>query len=233
MDLPSSSSKSSSFEASEPHLKSTTPRSGKYLRTQVQYQLNNLTTAAGAIAGGSSLPKTPDHIVLSSPTPMSRQPTNYKHGTGSIFPSNLKSITSSVVSDSRPPFSFSAAAASTTASQLSTVTIAGPVFSSLHPRTVWQRLEVDSMASPRVAYQSSSPVAQSKAVHAASPRRQRQLEGSGGVEPKSSTTARECVIEARRIVQHFVSGACSEAAFCSVIGRSAFPPPNHTVLCIK
>ena len=144
-----------------------------------------------------------------------------------IFPSNLKSITSSVVSDSRLPFSFSAAAASTTASQLSTVTIAGPVFSSLHPRTVWQRLEVDSMASPRIAYQTSCPVAPSKAVHAVSPQRQRQFEGSGGVAPKSSTTARECVVEARRIVQHFVSGTCSEAAFCSIIERSTFRQPHH------
>lgn len=202
-------SNSSSFEANESQPKLATPRSGKYLRTQVQYQLHNLNSVT------SSGNKNP--MVLSSPTPISRQPLNFRHATNSIFPSTLKSITSSVVSETRVPFSFSVAAASTTASQLSTLTIAGPVFSSQHPRATWQRLEANSMASPRQSDQTTH----SKKNHSRSPQRQRQLEGSGGAMPKSSTAARECVVEARRIVQHFVSGTCSEADFCSVIERSS------------
>lgn len=73
------------------------------------------------------------------------------------------------------------------------------------------------MASPRQADQTTH----SRKNHSRSPQRQRQLEGSGGAMPRSSTAARECVVEARRIVQHFVSGTCSEADFCSVIERSS------------
>jgi hypothetical protein len=60
----------------------------------------------------------------------------------------------------------------------------------------------------------------SKTKPAVSPQRQRHPESTAGFAPKSSTAARECIVEARRIVQHFVSGSCSEAAFCSVIERS-------------
>ena len=65
-----------------------------------------------------------------------------------------------------------------------------------------------------------SPGASSKRSHFVSPQRQRQMEGVGGVAPRSSTTARECIVEARRIVQHFVNSSCNEATFFSVIERS-------------
>ena len=200
----------SSLEGSESLRHSMSPRSGMYLRTQNQ-----------PISGSSGSPQTSHSIIISSPTPLTRQPANYKHATASILPANLKSITSTVISEGRAPSSFTAAAASTTASQLSTLMIAGPVFSSLQPRAAWQKLEVDSMASAYVASQPESPVSPTKTRIRVSPQRQRQLEGSGGVAPSSRTTARECIVEARRIVQHFVSGRCSEAAFCSVVERSS------------
>ena len=207
----------SSSKASD-HRTLTTPRSGSYLRTQVQYQLHNSVTDALPLSSNSGLSKTPNPVMVSSPTPIYRQPSNYKHAAGSILPSNLKSITSSVISGG--PTSFSAAAASTTASQLSTVTIAGPVFSSVTPRATWQKLELDSMASMREAHQPGYHVAHSKKHHTVSPQRQHHLAGPAGVAPKSCSAARECIVEARRIVQHFVSGSCSEAAFCSVFERS-------------
>jgi hypothetical protein len=192
------------------------------LRTQNQDQPQSHAShlAAFPISASSAHPQTSHPVIVSSPTPMARQPANYKHTTASILPANLKSITSSVISEGRAPSSFSTAAASSTASQLSTFMIAGPVFSSLQPRAAWQKLEVDSMASVHAASQPESPVSPTKSRIHVSPR-QRQLEGSGGVAPSSKTTARECIVEARRIVQHFVSGRCSEAAFCSVIERSS------------
>ena len=207
----------SSSKASD-HRTLTTPRSGSYLRTQVQYQLHNSVTDALPLSSNSGLSKTPNPVMVSSPTPIYRQPSNYKHAAGSVLPSNLKSVTSSVISGG--PTSFSAAAASTTASQLSTVTIAGPVFSSLTPRATWQKLELDSMASMREAHQPGYHVAHSKKHHTVSPQRLHHLAGPAGVAPKSCSAARECIVEARRIVQHFVSGSCSEAAFCSVFERS-------------
>jgi hypothetical protein len=215
-------SNTSSLDASEPLHPATTPRAGKFLRTQVQYQLHTRGSSAVPFSGNSSLLKTPHPVIVSSPTPISRQPSNYRQGAGSIFPNNLKSITSAFTSEARLPFSFSAAAASTTASQLSTITIAGPVFSSSSPRSTWQQLEVDSMTDTiHSAHKLESPGALSKRTHFVSLQRQRQLEGAGGVAPRSSTTARECIVEARRIVQHFVNSSCSEAAFYSVIERSA------------
>jgi hypothetical protein len=217
MNLSPSTSKFSSSQASDDHTL-TTPRSGSYLRTQVQYQFHKHAMDEAPNSGNFGLAKTPNPIMLSSPTPIYRQPSKCKHAAGSILPRNLKSITSSVISGI--PSSFSAAAASITASQLSTETVAGPVFSSLTPRATWQKLEVESMANTRTVHQSDRHVDLSKKIHAASPRHQRYSEGAAGFIPKSSTAARECIVEARRIVQHFVSGTCSEAAFCSVIERS-------------
>ncbi len=242
MHLPSSAANSNApaFEAVESLQKSTTPRSGRYLRAQTQYQLRNFASAAGPVSSAPRHSKSSYPTIMSSPTPLSRQPSNYRHGPASIFPGNMKSITSSVISENRIPSSFSAAAASTNASQIPSATIAGPVFASLHPRATWQRLEVDSMASPRIEQTAIRTGASSKTVRTLSPQRQRKLEGSGGVAPKSNTTARECVVEARGVINHFVNGTCSEAEFCSVIERSACPARIQTPtlcsnvsLCIK
>lgn len=214
-------SSTSSIDASEPSHQTTTPRSGKFLRTQVQYQLYTPGGSSAVPSSGNSSLQTPHPIIVSSPTPVSRQPSNYRQGAGSIFPTNLKSITSAAINEGRVPTSFSAAAASATAAQLSTISIAGPVFSSLSPRATWQQVEAVSMAGTiHSARKLGSPGASSKRSHFVSPQRQRQMEGVGGVAPRSSTTARECIVEARRIVQHFVNSSCNEATFFSVIERS-------------
>jgi hypothetical protein len=79
-------------------------------------------------------------------------------------------------------------------------------------------LEINNMArvQPPSHLHSSAPLTQKISL---SPR-QRHSDAAGGVAPSGSTTARECIVEARRIVEHFVRGTCSESVFCSVIERS-------------